>query len=577
MKTNYLLLFVLILFICGVQLLQGVDRHIQIKTYGFSVRCISLTNQVASTVTDIDNNVYQIIQIGDQWWMAENLKVSKYRNGEEIPTNLSNSEWVDANYGAFAIYPHDQVAGLNSAQEVIDAYGKIYNGYAVVDSRGLCPTGWHVPSDEEWKQLEIHLGMTRQEADELGFRGTDQAGKMKSMRTEPDPHPRWNRPNSYATNESGFSGLPGGLRIPVHDNAFSLIGVYGYWWSSTELSHPDYVWFRRLDYLYQPDQPSSLSPGHAAAGVGVSPRLRWLKSAYATTYNIQLTDNNGLNIDVDEIADTTYQVSELEYETEYSWKVRSKNVYGYSDWSETYSFTTIAPPESKETKEAPAGDNQTVEYEDSGLKFTANIQTSADVTVEVYDNQPYPGDCPEDVEQTGDMYIYISGDGIEFGNGYLHIPLDLLPEEFDPEDLTMLKRYASGDPWKDIGGEVVDEYFVNVVPFDKLGEFTIGFLDDATSVDRDPGTLPIAFMLYQNYPNPFNPSTIIRYGIPRRSYVQLSVYNPVGQLIIVLVSEEQVAGYYESLFTGSSLPSGVYIYRLQAGEYVESKKFLFVK
>ncbi|MFM8838128.1 MAG: FISUMP domain-containing protein, partial [Bacteroidota bacterium] len=103
-----------------------------------------------STVTDIDGNVYQGIQIGTQCWTQSNLKVSKYRNGDNIPTGLSNSAWDTTTSGAYAIYNNDPVNdGL---------YGKLYNHYAVTDSRGLCPTGWHVPSDAEWTTLENHLG-----------------------------------------------------------------------------------------------------------------------------------------------------------------------------------------------------------------------------------------------------------------------------------------------------------------------------------------------------------------------------------------------------------------------------------
>ncbi|MFM7033498.1 MAG: FISUMP domain-containing protein, partial [Bacteroidota bacterium] len=98
-----------------------------------------------STVTDVDNNSYNTVQIGTQCWTQSNLKVSKYRNGDNIPTGLSNSAWQGTTSGAYAIYSNDPVNdGL---------YGKLYNHYAVTDGRGLCPTGWHVPSDAEWTTL----------------------------------------------------------------------------------------------------------------------------------------------------------------------------------------------------------------------------------------------------------------------------------------------------------------------------------------------------------------------------------------------------------------------------------------
>jgi hypothetical protein len=100
---------------------------------------------------------------------------------------------------------------------------------------------------------------------------------------------------------------------------------------------------------------------------------------------------------------------------------------------------------------------------------------------------------------------------------------------------------------------------------------------DVTSVARYSGNIPTEYILYQNYPNPFNPSTIIRYGLPDRCHVRLTVYNSLGQTVLRLVDEELEAGYYEVIFDASHLPSGVYIYRLQSGEFVHSKKTLYLK
>ena len=196
--------------------------------------------QETGTVTDIDSNVYQTVKIGDQWWMAENLRTTRYRNGDAIPTNLSNTQWQNTTSGAYAIYPHGGVDGINSGAGVVAAYSKLYNWFAVDDSRGLCPLGWHVPSDAEWTTLVNYLG------------GSSVAGgKMKSTRTEPGPHPRWSSPNTGATNESGFSGLPGGNR--TNRGLYSLIGIYGGWWSSTEHASiflTTTAWSRDLDYRY---------------------------------------------------------------------------------------------------------------------------------------------------------------------------------------------------------------------------------------------------------------------------------------------------------------------------------------
>ena len=164
-----------------------------------------------STVSDVDNNTYNTAQIGTQCWTQSNLKVSKYRNGDTIPTGLSNSAWQNTTSGAYAIYNNTPVNdGL---------YGKLYNHFAVTDGRGLCPTGWHVPTDGEWTTLVNHLG------------GSSVAGgAMKSTATQPMPG-GWLSPNEDATNSSGFTALPGGLR---NDNGdYWFVTTHGLWWSSS--------------------------------------------------------------------------------------------------------------------------------------------------------------------------------------------------------------------------------------------------------------------------------------------------------------------------------------------------------
>jgi uncharacterized protein (TIGR02145 family) len=178
-----------------------------------------------STVSDVDGNNYNTVQIGTQCWTQSNLKVSKYRNGDNIPTGLSNIAWQNTTAGSYAIYDNNPVNdGL---------YGKLYNHYAVMDNRGLCPTGWHVPTDGEWTTLGTFLG------------GSSVAGgALKSTATQPTPG-GWNWPNTGATNSSGFSAGPGGL----HSGSGGIggVGYAGGWWSSS-LSGTD-AW-RRYLYCY---------------------------------------------------------------------------------------------------------------------------------------------------------------------------------------------------------------------------------------------------------------------------------------------------------------------------------------
>ncbi len=187
---------------------------------------------VYRTVTDIDGNVYRTVKIGDQWWMGENLKTTHYRNGDPIPNVTDNSEWMGLQSGAYCNYSNN-----NSYVEI---RGCLYNWYAADDNRGLAPEGWHVPSDEEWKELEMHLGMSRLEADDRDWRGTDEGGKLKGTRTG-----YWEYPNTGATNESGFSALPGGLRNYIGD--FYRIGQSAFYWSATEC-HGYAAWGRLLGF-----------------------------------------------------------------------------------------------------------------------------------------------------------------------------------------------------------------------------------------------------------------------------------------------------------------------------------------
>jgi uncharacterized protein (TIGR02145 family) len=174
-----------------------------------------------STVTDVDGNNYNTVQIGNQCWTQSNLKVSKYRNGDSIPTGLSNSAWQNSTSGAYAIYNNNPVNdGL---------YGKLYNHFAVTDSRGLCPTGSHVPADGEWNLLVKYLDPNA-DTNAIGWQNTNVGGALKSTATQPTSG-GWSTPNAGATNSSGFTARPGGQRSP--NGAFIDVSNLGFWWSSS--------------------------------------------------------------------------------------------------------------------------------------------------------------------------------------------------------------------------------------------------------------------------------------------------------------------------------------------------------
>ncbi len=171
-------------------------------------RWVSLTgNATIGSVMDVDGNSYTTVRIGNQEWMAENLRVSKYNDNMTIPEETDNVAWSELTTGAWCWYNND------SNNELI--YGKFYNWHAVNTAK-LCPSGWHVASDEEWTILSDYLGG-------LPIAG----GKMKQAGTV-----LWQSPNTGASNESGFNGLPTGFRNIT--GVFFNIGLNAYWWTSTE-------------------------------------------------------------------------------------------------------------------------------------------------------------------------------------------------------------------------------------------------------------------------------------------------------------------------------------------------------
>ena len=197
---------------------------------------------------------YVTVLIGDQCWFAENLRSENYENGDAIPAGLSDSEWQNTTSGAVAVYGED--AGCYNYSPDIDAcdpaqslneYGRLYNWYAVDDSRGLCPSGWHVPTDGEWMTMEMALGMSEAEANDSGNRGTDQGTQMKTE------YGWYNAGNG--TNSSGFSGLPGGYRST--NGAFNYAGDFGDWWSSSPSGSS--AWSRGLNYINEFVSRSSIN------------------------------------------------------------------------------------------------------------------------------------------------------------------------------------------------------------------------------------------------------------------------------------------------------------------------------
>lgn len=185
-------------------------------------------------VQDVDQNSYSIVWIGNQLWMEQNLRTTSYGNGDAIPEVRGQADWIGLTTGAWVRYQHLVSNDFD--------FGKLYNWTAVSDSRGLCPNGWKVPTDNDWKTLERHLGMSAEESDnsEIG-RGGEQnvGGKMKSTTL-------WDAPNEGATNESGLDAGPGGMRH-YETGLFDLVDKKGFWWSSTPHGQAE-AYVRELSY-----------------------------------------------------------------------------------------------------------------------------------------------------------------------------------------------------------------------------------------------------------------------------------------------------------------------------------------
>jgi uncharacterized protein (TIGR02145 family)/uncharacterized repeat protein (TIGR02059 family) len=173
------------------------------------------------TITDIDGNTYKTILIGTQTWMAENLKTTKYNDNIPISNVTDNSAWANLSTGAFCWY-------FNNASMFKPVYGALYNWYATTNGK-LCPSGWHVPSDSEWHTLVLTLDAAGQNI--LGTESTIAGGKLKETGTR-----HWQSPNTGATNERGFTAVPGGLRVASGEFHQGYIDGYAYYWTTTDLN-----------------------------------------------------------------------------------------------------------------------------------------------------------------------------------------------------------------------------------------------------------------------------------------------------------------------------------------------------
>ncbi|MCF6170330.1 MAG: fibrobacter succinogenes major paralogous domain-containing protein [Bacteroidales bacterium] len=198
----------------------GITGELQVYNGTVWVNMIGdIATGFCDPIADIDGHIYNTVVIGSQCWMAENLTTIKYNDGTGIPLVTDDSTWVSISTPAYSWYNNDSAT-------YGPVYGALYNWYAVNTGK-LCPTGWHVPTDAEWSTLTTYLGG-------LSVAG----GKLKETGTT-----HWDPPNTDATNETGFTALPGGKRS-FNSGVFGYLRAYGYWWTSTPYS-PN-AWYRQM-------------------------------------------------------------------------------------------------------------------------------------------------------------------------------------------------------------------------------------------------------------------------------------------------------------------------------------------
>ncbi|WP_439185856.1 fibrobacter succinogenes major paralogous domain-containing protein [Carboxylicivirga taeanensis] len=186
------------------------------------------------TLLDQDGNTYKTITIGEQEWMAENLKTTKYNDGTEIPLIIGDFDWANMTSAGYCWFDNDY-------ESYGETYGAIYNWY-VIETNKLCPSGWHVPTDSDWKELEKTMGMTNSEIEtERGYRGINEGSKLAGKKELWDDGELEKNPSF---GEAGFLAIPSGIREEAY---FLQPGMSGVWWTATE-NNVEKAWIRMINF-----------------------------------------------------------------------------------------------------------------------------------------------------------------------------------------------------------------------------------------------------------------------------------------------------------------------------------------
>jgi uncharacterized protein (TIGR02145 family) len=228
MKFNSLICLIFIVCIL-IFATQGCKKDENINQTNGKTTAVFNPDKSYGTMTDQNGNVYKTIIIGSQTWMAENLRTTIYRNGDKIPEVTDSDMWFNLSFGAYCNYEN------SSSPDSIATYGRLYNWEAVVDDRNIAPSGWHVPTYEEWMILESFLG------DSVAGDKLRETGTL-----------HWKAPNYGATNETGFTALGGGYQMGYASGyGFHHKRIEGGWWTASEDStNVDFAFHVTMGYNY---------------------------------------------------------------------------------------------------------------------------------------------------------------------------------------------------------------------------------------------------------------------------------------------------------------------------------------
>jgi uncharacterized protein (TIGR02145 family) len=231
--------------------LKTISKILMLFAIGLLVINCSDSNKVVTgetgTVTDIDGNVYSTIGIGNKMWMAENLKVTKFSDGTAIPNITDDTEWMNANHGAYSIRNFDDVDEISTENEMKNAYGILYNWKAATDPKGLCPTGWRLPTHDELREMVDYITENYEEINSNNagnyLKSCRQVNSQLGGSCNTENHPRWDSDsNHYGNDFFGFKALPAGYRSATSVGAgkFLHFGRQAHFWTSTDAAYGGY-------------------------------------------------------------------------------------------------------------------------------------------------------------------------------------------------------------------------------------------------------------------------------------------------------------------------------------------------